>query len=474
MLVATDEDYAGKPNLIEAAQFPMRHIIALALYNLADLDRFTWLANLQQHLPRPHIEIEYLLVSLIHRDSSRDLEKQLASFAPTHVFGGNHHGNDHPHVAADIFWQTMDFVLTRFDHDDGFVLWMESDMVPAKPDWLERVHREWCDFGSPLVMGQFVDRLPHHLGDGPVPPHITGGACYAKNLSEFVATGVDRQPRFDVSLFNALENQHERVHATSQFAFGAVQLIDQMINDECISLVRGLAQPADEFVRAVISAIEPSIECRAYDGPTYDIGEAVTQGTQFLDIFRAEFKPRLAGEPLHREETFEQMFAYLESKNKDNYLLVETGCARQDSWIDGRSTIQFDNFVRARGGRVVSVDLNPVNCQYSREHTSTQTNVFQEDSISFLSQLCRDADVSIDLLYLDSYDVDWEDVHPSALHHLMEICAAMPALKSGSLVVVDDHVSKDRPGKSLYVLEWMHRIGATELFESYQIGWILP
>jgi hypothetical protein len=118
--------------------------------------------------------------------------------------------------------------------------------------------------------------------------------------------------------------------------------------------------------------------------------------------------------------------------------------------------------------------------------------IVNEDSVSFLGRFARELvaaeplgrDVPtrstgtrkcIDLLYLDSYDVDWNDPHPSALHHLMELCAAMPGLQSGSLVVVDDHLDFDnRPGKSKYIVPFMAAIGARKLFEAYQVGWVMP
>ena len=51
----------------------------------------------------------------------------------------------------------------------------------------------------------------------------------------------------------------------------------------------------------------------------------------------------------------------------------------------------------------------------------------------------------------------------------------MPALKPGSLVVVDDHLDFDgRLGKSKYIVLFMEAIGARKLFEAYQIAWIMP
>jgi hypothetical protein len=64
------------------------------------------------------------------------------------------------------------------------------------------------------------------------------------------------------------------------------------------------------------------------------------------------------------------------------------------------------------------------------------------------------------------------------LHHVKELCAAIDKLQKGSIVVVDDHnafpdIPDAKIGKGNYVKEFMDNIGATLLFEDYQIGWVL-
>lgn len=196
---------------------------------------------------------------------------------------------------------------------------------------------------------------------------------------------------------------------------------------------------------------------------------------RFTEVYRREFRPHLEAESeFRREDTFGEAIEYLESLNKERYLVVETGCMRQPTWSDGRSTALFDRFAQVCGGKVFSVDISSENCEYAERNTSAQTSIINQDSILFLQRFARDSSIAIDLLYLDSYDLDLCNPHPSALHHLMELCGAAPALASGSLVVVDDHCGSEIAGKSEYVLHWMDRIGATELFNAYQIGWIIP
>lgn len=194
---------------------------------------------------------------------------------------------------------------------------------------------------------------------------------------------------------------------------------------------------------------------------------------RFVQNFRLRFKPFLECDARPRADSLEAVFAYLESLPKQACLIVETGCVRQDDWIDGRATVLFDQFLQAHDGWLYSVDVNAERCAYARTQVSSKTTVANDDSVSFLYRFARGHE--IDVLYLDSHDVDWSNPHSSALHHVKELCAAMPGLKTGSLVVVDDHLDADgRLGKAKYIIPFMEDIGARKLFEAYQIAWIMP
>lgn len=194
---------------------------------------------------------------------------------------------------------------------------------------------------------------------------------------------------------------------------------------------------------------------------------------RFVNVYRSEHAPLLREETRRREEGFERLFIRLQVQAPCK--IIETGCVRQDGWIDGRATVLFDRFVQVCGGHVISVDNDEAKCRYARTQVSNWTTIVNDDSVSFLFRHAREQPASVDLLYLDSYDVDWKDPHPSAMHHFKELCAAMPALKPGSFVVVDDHMDADgRIGKSKYIVPFMYNIGARKFIDGYQIGWIMP
>lgn len=188
----------------------------------------------------------------------------------------------------------------------------------------------------------------------------------------------------------------------------------------------------------------------------------------FLEKFDKEFAPKLA----IRAKTFRKVFEELEKKNKDFYLIIETGCARTvDGFVgDGMSTVLFDAFVNFYDGLVVSVDINKEHCMIAKDITSNKTTIYHSDSVEFLSNY-RPIDV-IDLLYLDSFDINFNAPKPSAEHHMNEFNAILPKLDFGTLVVVDDHKS-DKAGKGMYIAKYMKNLGYERFIDDYQIGWIL-
>ena len=187
------------------------------------------------------------------------------------------------------------------------------------------------------------------------------------------------------------------------------------------------------------------------------------------------FREYVGSLPLaHRRDTFMQMFDYLYGLNKVDYIIIETGCSRQEglNWTgDGMSTVLFDFFVLMFGGVFISIDISGDAIECAKRFTSSNVNFICADSVATLAALrCNPSITHIDLLYLDSYDLDWSNPHPSALHHLKELCAVQP-LPEGCMLVVDDN-SQGR-GKGQYIMEYYDAIDVIPVFNSYQIGYII-
>jgi hypothetical protein len=207
----------------------------------------------------------------------------------------------------------------------------------------------------------------------------------------------------------------------------------------------------------------------------------------FVNEFKKEYYQKLLtphpNNPIrNRADSFLKIFELLEKKHEkgqDFFHIVETGTTRQDHGYlcfgdDGCGTYIFDKFVNFYDGKVLSVDIKQENCDFSNSLTSDKTEVSCMDSVEFLWSLPEA--YKIDFLYLDSYDIEKDNPHPSQLHHVKELCAVMKNLKKDTIIVVDDHdafFTNGEIGKGTYVKDFMDNIGATLLFEGYQIGWTL-
>ena len=206
--------------------------------------------------------------------------------------------------------------------------------------------------------------------------------------------------------------------------------------------------------------------------------------------FYEPLRPKLG----FRSNGFARIFEHLDSFDRP-VGIVETGCTRNaDNWSgDGGSTRLFDHYAETHPGSVVySVDLDAKATELCRSLVSDRVRIHTGDSVKFLQGLAdrRPTDLPfVDLLYLDSFDVNFNDTSPSALHHIKELIASSPFIRADTLVVVDDCVvalfavrSVDGSmsvvgparidGKGRYVADYARHVGAEQLMNGYQCGWV--
>jgi predicted O-methyltransferase YrrM len=174
-----------------------------------------------------------------------------------------------------------------------------------------------------------------------------------------------------------------------------------------------------------------------------------------------------------RIDGFRLMFDLLLKNPRSEYHIIETGtCRDPGNWKDGQSAVLFSSFVDIAGGWVRSVDINPDACERARQHISCDRfSVFCSDSVAWLQQQ-PDLD-QIDLFYLDSYDVKWQDDTPSAEHHLREFQTIEPFLRPGTVVAIDDNArfANDgrRTGKGRCIVEYLESKNILPVYDHYQI-----
>jgi hypothetical protein len=175
----------------------------------------------------------------------------------------------------------------------------------------------------------------------------------------------------------------------------------------------------------------------------------------------------------NRAVGFDIIFRLLLNQKRTNFSIVETGTLRTpDNWVDGQSARLFTEFVDQHGGHVRSVDIDADACQAARDHIKSKNfSVANSDSVTWLTQR-TDLD-QVDLFYLDSWDVDWNNDTASAEHHLREFQAIESYLKPGCVVALDDNSRWSnnycRTGKGRRVVEYLYDQGHLPIYDEYQI-----
>ena len=175
----------------------------------------------------------------------------------------------------------------------------------------------------------------------------------------------------------------------------------------------------------------------------------------------------------HRAEGFDIMFGHLEQLSQSQYHIIETGTLRNPgNWKDGQSAKLFSEFVSAHSGTVRSVDIDPTAVETAKAAIpNTCFSVTCSDSVSWLA---AQTDLqTVDLFYLDSWDVKWDNDHDSAEHHLREFLAIESFIKPGAIVAIDDNArflqTGTRTGKGRRVVEYLEAKGIFPVYDAYQI-----
>jgi hypothetical protein len=175
----------------------------------------------------------------------------------------------------------------------------------------------------------------------------------------------------------------------------------------------------------------------------------------------------------NRAVGFDVIFRLLLNQKQSNFNIIETGTLRTPgNWMDGQSARLFTEFVDLYDGQMRSVDIDNMACEAARNTiTSEKFSVTNSDSVTWLEQQ-TDLD-QVDLFYLDSYDVDWNDDAASAAHHLKEFLIIQPHMRPGCVLAIDDNSrwlnSNQRTGKGRAIVEYLETQGHLPILDEYQI-----
>jgi len=188
----------------------------------------------------------------------------------------------------------------------------------------------------------------------------------------------------------------------------------------------------------------------------------------FVDRFDVAYMPKLG----IRGPTFRAVIR--EAVTRQVRHIVETGCMRKlDNWEgDGQSTVIWDSYIQWHTGSFTTIDTDQDAIELVRTTLKNSGSVVSDSVL----ELSKPGPV-IDMLYLDSFDVDMANAGPAAMHCLFEFCAARPRLRPGSIVFIDDSPMGpgfEVGGKGAFVAKWFKQIDVAPFTFGYQIAWIMP
>jgi hypothetical protein len=129
---------------------------------------------------------------------------------------------------------------------------------------------------------------------------------------------------------------------------------------------------------------------------------------------------------------FDAALALMAGKQK---IILETGTS---AWGTD-STRLWDAYISRFGGEFWSVDLSSDPSKRLQHQVSPNTHLEVSDSVTFINGFSELSSYSIvDVCYLDSWDLDWNDPHPAEQHGLNEWHAVAQLMGPGSVLIIDD------------------------------------
>jgi hypothetical protein len=181
--------------------------------------------------------------------------------------------------------------------------------------------------------------------------------------------------------------------------------------------------------------------------------------------------------------TFETLFREMDGL-KNPYIL-ESGIASAGT----NSTYLFNEYVKKYGGFFWSVDINKSLVDIHKGNMCPATQLICDDSVSFFTNWSKTHDVC-NVIYLDSFDLDFYNPQPSGNHGLAEYKSLMPVIKKNTLLLIDDtpinpywldtrnnlyndmcdyYINNNYtlPGKGMYILNEI--TNANKLIHNYQV-----
>ena len=292
-----------------------RHIVILPYFCQEEVERYLCIADRLATFPEPKCEVTYLLASSPKTETNQPLVDRYSKLGnaipfacPTQIFG-------YPEGPGAMFWDCMAFIQDNFGDNDGFSLWLESDMAPIKPDWIDRLSAEWYTGDvRPVMMGCFVPEVyKYRIWKKPkliLHPHINGGACYAMDFSTQMPPEA-REGVFDMAVYQFAEKLG-RARFTKQIAFSTNARVRRDLMDENKVLLHGFMQEKDQFIDQCLAPLTTSEIKSAHWNEFYDRMETFGRKlkVQFVRRGRKAMLENMFLEKQKYEDAHPEQFVY--------------------------------------------------------------------------------------------------------------------------------------------------------------------
>jgi hypothetical protein len=248
----------------------MAHTIILPYFSREEVQRYLKIVRHIKHLAsegsgatrqaeQNSCSFHFLLAASPKIEPCEELRQACSEVAPTHSFQCPTQIFGYPAGPTAMFWDAMEYTESHLrDSDDGFALWLESDMVPVKSDWLDRLDREWrSETETPIVMGCYIPELYKNrvlrAKRLVLHEHINGGACYHKRLASLLPRSI-RDEVFDMAVYREAKKIGLTI-CSEQIMFSTTQRARRDVLDPERVLLHGFMQDKDVFVEKCFAPV---------------------------------------------------------------------------------------------------------------------------------------------------------------------------------------------------------------------------
>lgn len=268
-----------------------KYTIILPYYCQEEIDRYLRIGDHLMELGPQKNEFEFLLAASPKIRPSREFERRFSRIAPTISFACPTKIFGYPEGPTAMFWDCMEFLGTNSrDDDQGFGLWLESDMIPIKSNWLDLIIEDWHSGEiTPLLMGCLIpDVYKHRILKRPrkwIAEHVNGGACYGRHFAKQLPEEA-RNDVFDVAVYPHVLEKPGSLKVSHTIALSTMERCRADIVDPRRMILHGFMQDKDDFIDKCRQPVSEEEKTMFAQQPHYHPFEQAVERTKLMFMGR--------------------------------------------------------------------------------------------------------------------------------------------------------------------------------------------